>query len=354
MPITFGFVILSIGTITSALASIISLRSYLRTSYPHFRFMALTWFFLSIGVALLSLAYLSLDLTIYRLGIFITVPLMYSIIFLVDTISQQQIDPLKIFIATIAASLAFVYGLEPDAVGISVSALGEKHPVLVGKFMLAGSLAFAISGIYWLYYMVKIYHFCPPSIKKYAKINLMGAILAGPGAALAFASGFVWIFPGTDYLLISFGALLCTYSFKKEPKLGYILPFKVYHLIVIDTKSGIPLFTYNWEESDETEMVLFSSALKAISSILDESLKKGLVKEIILDRALLIIHQSENSRIIYALVASKSNEILRHGLALFDSLFQQSFGQEIGENISLVSQFEQAVTLTERAFPFVA
>ncbi len=353
MLITYGFAILALSTIPSASASIISLRSYSRTSYPHFKLMAITWFFLSAGVAFLALSYLFLDLTAYRIGIFITVPLMYSVIFLVDTVSQQKIDPVKIFIATVAASLTFIYGLEPDSVGISVSALGEEHPVLMGKFMLAGSLAFIVSGTYWLYYMVKIYYFCPPSIKKYARVNLLGAILMGPGSALAFASGFVWIFPGTDYLLISIGSLLCTYSFQREPKLGYILPFKVYHLIVIDTKSGIPLFTHNWEETEETEIVLFSSALKAISSILDESLNKGFIREIIFTRALLIIHQPEDSRIIYALVASKSNEILRHGLVLFDKLFRQTYQRKIKENISLVSQFEEAVTLTERAFPFV-
>ena len=80
--------------------------------------------------------------------------------------------------------------------------------------------------------MLKIYLLSPPSIKKYTLINLVGAIIAGPISAFIYVFGTNWYIPGLDYITITIGAILTAYAFLKEPKIGYVLQFKIMFLCI--------------------------------------------------------------------------------------------------------------------------
>ena len=351
--LTIGTIVLFLATIPELIALFISVQGYLRKKYPHFLFMSLTWAFMFIGTFLLTISYLNVDTSLYRFAIIANAPLTFSIMLLVDSISRQSIDPLKLFITTIVTTCLVIFAFEPNSVKINDSYLGEKAPALAGRFDIAGSLLFLLAGLFWLYYMAKIYLHAPSNIKRDAGINLLGAIIAGPGAALAFATGFVWILPGTDYACIAVGALTCSYAFMKQPKLGYVLPFKVYKLMAINGQSGLALYAYDWDREQPFDNQLFSAALFGISSILDESLGKGVIKEIEFEQGILLLEQLNNYPVFFVLVASESRPILKHALNLFSKSFIELFPSDEIESNSNVSKYTKATKLLSDNFPFV-
>ena len=288
LNITTGTIIISLALIPEFIAVGISLRGYFTKKYPHFLYMSFTWFFMFVGTFLLALSYLFIDKALYPFAIIANAPLTFSIMLLVDSISRKNVDPWKLIAVTIVSTCLIVFSVDSNAVIINKDFFGESAPALSGRFDLAGSAIFIIAGFFWLYYMAKIYINAPLSIKRDAGINLLGAIIAGPGAAIAFASGFVWILPGTDYACIAIGALTCAYAFNRQPKLGYVLPFKVYRIMIINSNSGITLFSYDWDKVQPFDNQLFSAALTGICSILNESLGKGIIREIEFEQGVLI------------------------------------------------------------------
>lgn len=352
LDFSLGTTILFIATIPELIALFISIRGYVTKKYPHFLFMSSTWFFMFIGTILLAIAYFDTNTELYRFAILANIPTTFSIMLLVDSVSRRDIDPLKLFVTTVVASAMTIYGFQSNAVKINVSYIGEHSPAMAGNFDVLGSLLFVLAGLYWLYYMVKIYIHAPQSIKRDALINMVGAIIAGPGAALAFGSGFVWYLPGTDYVCIAIGALFTSYAFMKQPKLGYVLSFKVYRIMTINSESGLALYSYDWD-NELFEDQLFSGALIGISAILKESLNKGLIKEIEFEQGKLIVKQLEDYPIFFVLLANDSRPILHRALDLFSKAFRDSFPVEQVSEYIETSKFAKAKDLLQESFPFV-
>jgi hypothetical protein len=93
--------------------------------------------------------------------------------------------------------------------------------------------------------------------------------------------------------------------------------------------------------------------MQGISAILGESLKKGNVNEIILDKAhLLIEHTSENEETACILVATKSTIGLRTALSKFIYLFVNEFDPILAD-VNETRQFDRASVLVDKCFPFV-
>jgi len=345
--------VLIFALIPEMLAAFISLRGYLIYHYNIFKFIFLTWFSLWLGNLCIALGYIFLNFTIYRIGVLISIPLAYSTVAMVDSFEREFTESWKLVLITIISSMLLVLSFEPGAIALNTSTLGELGPSLQGPFMYAGGLLFIVDGGFWAYYMWKIYHRAPSSIRKYAGINLLGGLLAGPGSMIVFASGLIWLIPGTDYLLIGCGAFLCAYAFWKEPKLGYVLPFKVYKLLVVQEYGSIPLYSHNWRKLPIDDNILFSGALSGISMILRESLGGWMISEIKFDQGRLIVSSSKEPGVIFVLITSNSTSILRDGLVVFQQQFLKCFASEIRDREQNLVKFERAEELIRTAFPFV-
>ena len=146
MSLSIATVILSSSSIISFFAFVMSLKGYFQTRYLHFAYLSLTWFFMSIGNMFLALAYNYLNVPLYVLGINITAPIAFSIMLLVDSISREKVDPIKLFVITIASTGLIISSFEPGSVRLNVSALNETTLALQGSFLVFGSLVFIISG----------------------------------------------------------------------------------------------------------------------------------------------------------------------------------------------------------------
>ncbi|WP_457557024.1 hypothetical protein [Candidatus Harpocratesius sp.] len=350
---TIATIVMFFATIPQILATIMSIRGYIQYRYKSFLFMIFSWGFMGLGNIILAFSYLFMDFMTYRIGIILSIPLGFAIIVLFDSISKDQLSTIKLIIMSILSTALIILGLESDSVRENITKLGERTPAMNGWFQIFGSLVFLFAGMLWLIYSIKIYLNAPQALKKIAFINMIGAIIAGPGSIIAFGSGFVWIIPGTDYILIGIGALLCAYSFYKEPKLGYVLPFVVYRLHVIRADSGLPIYEFTWNSLKLSNNALFSGAIKGVSSVLKESLGKWEMSEILFDKGRLIFEYDSEYPLVFLLITSSSNAIMRQGLKLFREEFIEKFQKAINMDYIDLSEFDDADKLICSAFPFV-
>lgn len=349
---TYASLVLIIATIPELFALFMSFSGYRKTKYPHFLYMSLTWLFMSLSCIFLIASYVFMNFIIYRIAITLNIPITYSLMLLMDTISSEKVDIKKSILITINSTAMIIFAFSSDAVITNETGLNETTPALNGWFNLSGVTLFIISSGMWIYYMLKIHLQAPQSLKKYSTINMVGAIIAGAGGAIAFGTELVWFLPGTDYFFIAVGSLICSYAFIKQPKLGYVLPFKVHRIISINANGGIPVYTYSWDASGLMDSTLFSGALQSISAILSESISRGAVKEITLDEGVLIIHKHTESPLIYVLITTKSSPILLHGLNLFQVEFTGKFGKDALGGVDLSDSFE-VEKLVKKCFPFL-
>ncbi len=348
-----GAIILTISILPSLLALGISVLGFKKHRYPHFLSMSISWLFIFLSIIFLSYAYWSLNILVYILAILITIPIGFSISWLIDTVSRVDMDVYKIIILTFFSTLMLVFAFDEQAISINISKMNEVAPSLNGYFMLSGAIIFLLYSSLWFYYNTKIYYKSPSNIKKYALLSLIGATMSGPIASLSFATGLVWLFPGIDYMFVSMGVFLSSYSFWKEPKLGYVLPFKVYAVISVDLISGIPLYSYEWNKIDELNIILFSGAIRGLFDLMGESIGKGQVEEIKLkDAAIQIYNQSEHN-VGFLLISSNVSKVLKIGLKAFAEEFCFVFRKEINDDRYFVSQFDKADKIILEKFPFV-
>ncbi|MCF2136533.1 MAG: hypothetical protein K9W43_04750 [Candidatus Thorarchaeota archaeon] len=353
LNITIGVAILLVATIPQIMAAYISIRGYLRTRYRQYAFMAFTWLVMWMGTLLIGLAYLTLNTLIYRMGFVIQGLVTFGIMGLVDSVALDHVDSRKLIAVTAAQTALVIYGASEVYVTQHTSVLGEVGLEMTGPLAAAGSIVFILSGAFWLYYMALIDRAVPQTLKKYSRTTLIGAIIAGPGSIIAFASGFVWIFPGTDYLMIGIGAFLTAYAFTRQPKLGYVLRFKVFRLMVFDSESGIPIYTYTWDQRGLVDSTLFSGALTGITNLLNESLSRGAMRDIIFERGVLLIRKTQFENVALTLLSTKSTPILREGLDSFAEAFVREFEDALATSLSMPSKFQAADHLIDDAFPFV-
>ncbi len=323
---------------------------YQKYRYHHYRLMAIMWALLGTGDIVLATAYLTLDDILYRVGIYLIALVTFLFAPLVDSISHTSIDPWKISFVSILVTGLVVTSFEPGAVGLNGSALGEVGPSMQGPFLLWGSLVFLTSGTFWFYYMYKIYSNSPQELRRIARDNFAAAVLAGPGSALVFASGLVWYLPGLDFLIIAISALFFSYFFYREPKLAFILRFRVHGLYVISLKQGTTLFTHHWTPKRVEEM-LFSGAITAIRMILLEATGQGSIRKIDMDEGIFLLETALENDLLFVLHCTGESIVLRKSLRSFREDFISRFGP-IGRAFHARGH-KEAEALVKQRFPYV-
>jgi len=318
-------------------------------------FFGLTWMSLMFWTIIQALAYVFDSSMLFRLHIFALIPSGFFEILALDSISRENIDPLKVMILTAISAIIIIQLLDPNAI-LSILTFENQlsFTPVDNLYTMIGILALFI-GITYFYYMLRIYIHAPAKLKMSARVNLLGAIFIGFGTPIVAILGLDKIlFPGLDALMAGIGGIISAYMFSRNPQLAFILPFKAIQLRVMNIKTGIYMYMHNWESlSDDLNDGIFSDLLHAISAILNESLHQGNVKEIHLDNGILILHQCENPSIVVVLIASKSSKILRVALENFGKMFLAKY-PNCATNYEKVSQFNEADLIVKECFPFIA
>jgi len=210
------------------------------------------------------------------------------------------------------------------------------------------------AGFMYFYYIWRIHVHCPEELKITSRFNLFGASL------IAIVTPVVAIFeldknfiPGLDAIVFSIGGFICMCVFIIHPKLAFVLPYKVHNLMIMQTQAGIPIYSYQWDKEGEvTDNFLFTGVLYAIRGLFDEALNKGQIKEIHLDKAILLIKYDSAQALMFVLVTSKSSKTLQTALTNFALKFIQTYRQEL-KNYTDIGQFTQADQIIQEIFSFV-
>ena len=115
----------------------------------------------------------------------------------------------------------------------------------------------------------------------------------------------------------------------------------------------MPLFNFSWyKELGETDEVLFPGAIYGISELLRESVNQGNVREIRLEKGLLLVNRSPKYNVACVLVVTKITEDLRRMLDVFSEKFYTQFS-EFFEIIENIDHFKPAQKLVDECFPYI-
>jgi hypothetical protein len=120
----------------------------------------------------------------------------------------------------------------------------------------------------------------------------------------------------------------------------------------VNTYESVAIFKHDWAKVGELEESMFTMMLQAIGNILDDILKKGEIQEILMDRAVLLIHHDNTYSIASVIIASKSSKSLRYGLKRFNEELIKTFHSTLDfENKR--GRIEGTSKIVEKIFDFV-
>ena len=292
--------------------------------------------------------------TLGYIGYFILIPTLFVLVFYIDSISRTSVEPVKLVITgMISALLITAIVLDPTQTHSTITTL-----TIISQLMWA-----TFWGFLWVFLTTRLLLHSPDKIRREASLVFVGGLFIGLASFINVFRGLSAInpfFSGLNPPLglvegsLSIGSLLVTLTFVFQPKLLYILPFKVSRLTVIN-EGGIPLFSHYWvpEEDDPSREVLFGGMMTGISGILKESLRHGNIREITLEQSILLINYNEETLLTFLLVTSKISKSLVGALSLFAHQFQEEFKEFVSLQDISTKKFIPAKDIVVRCFPFL-
>ena len=274
------------------------------------------------------------------------------IIIFIELVRKEHVNPIKISILVIIEATVFyvTFFLNPADNWNIIPGYGVHNKGIL-----------RISQIIFIFYYAFLYYIwsfqtwrkAPSSLKRLTNLFFFGSTLFSVVTAIMYALGtFIRTFNSIAFIIHSVGAITNIIVILKDPRIIYILPFKAYRILVVDTNASIALYKYDWAKVGKLEETMFSMMLQAIGNVLDDILKKGEVQEIQMDRAVLLIHHDKTYSIASILIASKSSKSLRYGLKRFNEKFVNVFQTQLdGER--KVGMFEETRALVDNVFDYV-
>lgn len=339
-------------------AVIVLLYQYRKKNHQVLLFMAMAWLFLAVWAFTEAFAMHVNSAQIFRYRGFLLVGMGYFVIFTVDYITREKFDPIKLSIFSAMASLTLYLMFQPAAVD-DIQYHGTESFAYGGDFRVLIFFVGFFPGLLLLLFFYKLHRNAPDNLKKYSRINLAGAATIGIISPLIFGTGLTLIVPGIIYISMGTGAFLMGLAFGLEPRLGFVLPFRAMQLMVLDGEAGIPIFTHSWQKVDvklpsdpSTDADLVSGMLQGVSMFVKESIKRGDMREIHVERGILLIKRDDKHVLSYVLIATKASQTLRSALELFAADFVKNFRQQLQER-NEVSLFQNASEIVESVFAFV-
>lgn len=304
-----------------------------------------------------GLAYLFLDIDIFRINKILLLMSTVAMIFGFDMMMRERINPYELSFVVLLNGLILYIVSDSKSIIIEELANGDQT---VAHGSAARNVIFILGvfmSIIYLYYTMKIYQFSTPEYQKYARLLIIGAVIFGPLATISFMLRFGTYIPGISALISSIGVLLTTLAIQKSPQLIYILKAQVVKLSVIDQNSGLTLFTYDWNrELIDVEASLIASVLESISIFTQEVLQKGGLKEILLEDSVIYIDRAAQYNCHFILISNNRSEVLKRNLRVFGDLFIEKYRKLLDtmqKPMIETTEFEVANELIPLAFPYI-
>lgn len=313
-------------------------------------YLSLTWGCFVLWGITRTLFLMTFNEVFLVLNLYVLILKGYFIILFIDTMLHDALDPKKILVFTIIAVAVITFSLDSDSIIITESQ-GDFIVLIIPAYTLIIFLMNLFNGGLIIYGFVRVFLQSPKSVKNYAGLNVIGALLFGMTGNILITLGINFLIPGSFPMVMGVGAFLSGYAFYREPKIAYVLPFKSMHLAVIETNGGLLIFEYDWSQKGVQE-TLFAGMLQAVNLFVKDTLDRGEFKEIRMDEGVLIIDRYRQNSLAFVLLASNASKSLREALALFKKTFITRYSQFF-EELNNTGHFESATELITECFPFI-
>ena len=272
------------------------------------------------------------------------------IIAFIELTKKEHVSPVKMSILVILEAIVFY-----------ITFFVQDNFEIIPGYGIHNKGILRIFQVIFIFYYVSLYFIwsyqtwrrAPGSLKRLTSLLLIGSTLFSIVTAFMYALGtFIKTFNSIAFIVNGIGAITTIIVILKDPRIIYILPFKAYRILIVDTNESVSIFEHNWAKIGELEENMFSMMLQAIGGVLDAILKKGEVQEIQMDRAVLLIHHDKTYPIASVLIATKSSKSLRYGLRRFNEEFITNFRQNLdGERRA--GEFEEVREIVDEVFDFI-
>ncbi len=329
-----NLVILSISLILIIVAVILLILNFLANKHIHMLYLMIAWISLLINNIFYMISYVFLySNTLAFIDNFFAIFGSLFIVIFGESISRKTPSIKKLIWFSIFIGL-YSYSSFLNYIIYPLASIPENIVALNTTIQVYSFLILMLTGSFLMpFYLFKIYRFAPRKLKNDTFISFIGGIVFGIIAPILLISlreaSTLFILSSSVGMLIIVSAI-----FIKNPKLAFILPFKVMRLSVIYSDRGTLLFSHNWKSGREIKGDdLFSAMFQGIIMILRESLGKGDLQEINLEKAIVIAHKSTQFPLVYILIATSTSKSLKNGLNMFVKRFETKFNHEIDKAI---------------------
>lgn len=303
-------------------------------------------FFMAVFYCFDGLKILFLSTIISR---FSSIFIVFAFIFLlmgVNYITRESINSFFLILTSCLGILTIYLAFQPELVQVGIE-FGYLNVNWIGFLAFTDIILSLIALIILLNWGIRTWLNSPILMKRNALIFLTGILINGPIYLILYFLYYLEIlFVIFGDLLFGLGTLIFIISIWREPKLLYLLPFKIYRIIVKD-REGFPLFDNDWSESVVDENI-FTGFLNAVQLMSEEVMHIGGLLDINLEQGILIVNESK--LITVGLVASKSSKLLRESVVKFTQEFEIKFQRELKSSVKEMSQYEGAYELIEKYF----
>ena len=272
------------------------------------------------------------------------------IIIFIELSTKEHVSPVKFSILMIIEALVFLVTFYVPNNWEIIPGYGIHNKGILRIVQIIYLFYFMIFYVLWSFHT---WRKAPADLKRLTSYLLFGSTIFSIVTGVLYAIGsLIKVFNAIGFFVNGIGALITILVILKDPRIIYILPFKAYRILVVDTIASVALFKYDWAKAGEVEENIFTMMIQAIGSVLDDILKKGDVQEIQMDRAVILINHNNENSIASVLIASKSSKSLRYGLKRFNEEFVTQF-QKTLEDSRKVSDFVEGSKIVEQVFGFV-
>jgi hypothetical protein len=323
------------------LTVILALRHYRRDHYPHLKYFAAQWVFWAIWEIFQAVSDLfvfnpMLSKYLHLVCFYALIGMGFSAIFFIDTITRGRVDPWKIFIMSITSTAVIIFSLDVDAAVVIKGTAPNQYPSMAGDFRYATLIMMVWIVCVMFYGNLKILIHTPKKLLTSARWNVIGVSIYALFPLIIQFTPLEDFFPGIANLSIAVGMIITSITLLAKPQLAFVLPFEAYRIMVVDTAAGMAIFKHEFDSTEEKfSENIFSGVIKAISTLFDQTINKGKIREINMEDATLILNSNAESPLATVLIANKSSPSLLTAFSAFtdrlllDMLKDYSYSQNL-------------------------
>ncbi|MHA1379000.1 MAG: hypothetical protein ACTSRG_11515 [Candidatus Helarchaeota archaeon] len=168
-----------VSAIPIMIASIFYLYSYLEKKYQSYLYLGLCCLFGTLICFIIGFSDLYLSENLFLMGAFSFIPMGFCLILLLDSMTRESIDPIKLTIMSMIAIAVIATSFDPNV--IQAKPILEQgywvvfftFPSLFGIF---GILMLLYFGTLIIYYFIKIDLSVPNNLKPYSTVLIIGGL----------------------------------------------------------------------------------------------------------------------------------------------------------------------------------